>query len=635
MGWIKRLPVSTVLTGGFLVVAAMGAAIGGLGIYTITQLTKASEELAQKQMRAITQMGGAANSLAHASRAQTALLIATTLTERKTLSGQIAESMQHLKEGVDNVRPLFTSDEGKKMVREVDAIYPVWSKRMNDFVALMDKQGLDPTQFDSRVTAENVGLLDDTAAFEKTLDKMVKRVEEVSAASTVKAREEAQRSRLVMVVLACAGALLGIVLGLVIARRLSRQLGGEPSYAADIARRIAAGDLAVHVQTRPGDRDSMLFAMAQMQQQLTGTISNIKRSADSIASATKQIAAGNADLSQRTEEQASSLEETASSMEELTSIVKQNADNARQASQLAGNASDIAVKGGEVVGRVVDTMAGINESSKKIADIIGVIEGIAFQTNILALNAAVEAARAGEQGRGFAVVAGEVRSLAQRSATAAKEIKELIGDSVGRVRNGSALVAEAGEVIEEVVVAVKRVTDIMGEISAASDEQSSGIEQVNQAVNQMDEVTQQNAALVEEAAAAALSLEEQAQLLRDAVAAFRTDASAEAAAPAAEAARAPASPAARSQTRPAKHEVLPAVARAQASRKAAAAPVAPTQTPDDAPSAPIATGHAEKAANEAHAPAHPVAVAAVSAAAAAPALKLAAGSADDDDWSTF
>ncbi|CAJ0735119.1 methyl-accepting chemotaxis protein [Ralstonia mannitolilytica] len=635
MGWIKRLPVSTVLTGGFLVVAAMGAAIGGLGIYTITQLTKASEELAQKQMRAITQMGGAANSLAHASRAQTALLIATTLTERKTLSGQIAESMQHLKEGVDNVRPLFTSDEGKKMVREVDAIYPVWSKRMNDFVALMDKQGLDPTQFDSRVTAENVGLLDDTAAFEKTLDKMVKRVEEVSAASTVKAREEAQRSRLVMVVLACAGALLGIVLGLVIARRLSRQLGGEPSYAADVARRIAAGDLAVHVQTRPGDRDSMLFAMAQMQQQLTGTISNIKRSADSIASATKQIAAGNADLSQRTEEQASSLEETASSMEELTSIVKQNADNARQASQLAGNASDIAVKGGEVVGRVVDTMAGINESSKKIADIIGVIEGIAFQTNILALNAAVEAARAGEQGRGFAVVAGEVRSLAQRSATAAKEIKELIGDSVGRVRNGSALVAEAGEVIEEVVVAVKRVTDIMGEISAASDEQSSGIEQVNQAVNQMDEVTQQNAALVEEAAAAALSLEEQAQLLRDAVAAFRTDASAEAAAPAAEAARAPARPAARSQTRPAKHEVLPAVARAQASRKAAAAPVAPTQTPDDAPSAPIATGHVEKAANEAHAPAHPVAVAAVSAAAAAPALKLAAGSADDDDWSTF
>ncbi|WP_343620201.1 methyl-accepting chemotaxis protein [Ralstonia sp.] len=636
MGWIKRLPVSTVLTGGFLIVAAMGAAIGGLGIYTITQLTKASEELAQKQMRAITQMGSAANSLAHASRAQTALLIATTLTERKTLSTQIADSMQHLKDGVENVRPLFTSDEGKKMIREVDAIYPVWSKRMTDFVALMDKQGLDPTQFDSRVTAENVGLLDDTAAFEKTLDKMVKRVEEVSVASTVKARDDAQRSRLVMVVMACAGALLGIVLGLVIARRLSRQLGGEPSYAAEIARRIAAGDLAVHVQTRPGDHDSMLFAMAQMQQQLTGTITNIKSSADSIASATKQIAAGNADLSQRTEEQASSLEETASSMEELTSIVKQNADNARQASQLAGSASDIAVKGGEVVGRVVETMAGINASSKKIADIIGVIEGIAFQTNILALNAAVEAARAGEQGRGFAVVAGEVRSLAQRSATAAKEIKELIGDSVGRVRNGSALVAEAGTVIEEVVVAVRRVTDIMGEISAASDEQSSGIEQVNQAVNQMDEVTQQNAALVEQAAAAALSLEEQAQLLRNAVATFRTDASVElaVAAPSAlSAVSAISAPAVRSEIRPEKTEVVPSVARAMASRKSAK----PAAAPEAAPEAPAA--QEEKAPQEAHVPVAPVAAAVVSAAiseaAIAPTLKLAAGSADEDDWSTF
>ena len=324
-----------------------------------------------------------------------------------------------------------------------------------------------------------------------------------------------------LIVILLVGGVVSVAMSLII-RNVQRGLGGEPSYAAEVARRIAAGDLAVRVQTHADDRDSMLVAMAQMQQQLTGTIGHIKTSADSIASATKQIAAGNADLSQRTEEQASSLEETASSMEELTSIVKQNADNARQARQLAGSASDIAAKGGEVVGRVVETMAGINDSSKKIADIIGVIEGIAFQTNILALNAAVEAARAGEQGRGFAVVAGEVRGLAQRSAAAAKEIKELISDSVGRVENGTTLVAEAGSVIDEVVVAVKRVTDFMGEISAASDEQSSGIEQVNQAVNQMDEVTQQNAALVEQAAAAALSLEEQAQVLRDAVASFRT-----------------------------------------------------------------------------------------------------------------
>ncbi|KMW46717.1 methyl-accepting chemotaxis protein [Ralstonia insidiosa] len=638
MGWIKRLPVSTVLTGGFLIVAAMGVAIGGLGIYTITQLTRASEELAQKQMRAITQMGSAANSLAHASRAQTALLIATTLNERKALSGEINTSMQRLKDGVENVRPQFVSDEGKKMIREVDAIYPVWSKRMTDFVALMDRQGLDPTQFDSRVTAENVGLLDDTAAFEKTLDKMVKRVEDVSAASTARAREDAQRSRLLMIVMAAVGAVLGIVLGIVIARRLSRQLGGEPSYAADVARRIAAGDLAVQVQTRPGDRDSMLFAMSQMQQQLTGTISNIKSSADSIASATKQIAAGNADLSQRTEEQASSLEETASSMEELTSIVKQNADNARQASALAGSASDIAVKGGEVVGRVIETMSGINASSKKIADIIGVIEGIAFQTNILALNAAVEAARAGEQGRGFAVVAGEVRSLAQRSATAAKEIKELIGDSVGRVRNGSALVTEAGGVIEEVVVAVKRVTDIMGEISAASDEQSSGIEQVNQAVNQMDEVTQQNAALVEQAAAAALSLEEQAHLLRNAVSAFRTDESAELAAPVMPHLPAePAKPAVRSEVHPeGKTRVVRSVARAIASRKAGqSAKPAPAVAEAPAETPVVAPDQGGKAHQEAHSSVAPVVAAAVSAAVAAPALKLSAASADDDEWSTF
>jgi methyl-accepting chemotaxis protein len=256
---------------------------------------------------------------------------------------------------------------------------------------------------------------------------------------------------------------------------------------------------------------------------LRDVVGKIQEATDAINTAAKEIASGNQDLSGRTEEQASSLEETASSMEQLTSTVKQNADNARQANELAGNAQQVAIKGGEVVGQVVDTMSAIHQSSSKIADIIGVIDGIAFQTNILALNAAVEAARAGEQGRGFAVVATEVRNLAQRSAAAAKEIKGLISDSVEKVETGNKLVDQAGRTMEEVVTSIKRVARIMGDISDASREQSSGIEQVSLAVSQMDEVTQQNAALVEEAAAAAESLEEQAHNLAQAVSVFRVD----------------------------------------------------------------------------------------------------------------
>jgi methyl-accepting chemotaxis protein len=258
-------------------------------------------------------------------------------------------------------------------------------------------------------------------------------------------------------------------------------------------------------------------------EQLSQIIGQIREASESIGTASSEIAAGNADLSQRTEEQASSLEETASSMEELTATVRQNAENAKQANQLAAGASAVAIKGGSVVGAVVGTMSSINESSKKIVDIISVIDGIAFQTNILALNAAVEAARAGEQGRGFAVVASEVRNLAQRSAAAAKEIKTLIGDSVDKVEEGTKLVDAAGKTMEEIVQAVKRVTDIMAEISAASQEQSAGIEQVNQAITQMDQVTQQNAALVEEAAAAAESMKDQAGSLKQAVSVFVTN----------------------------------------------------------------------------------------------------------------
>ncbi|MER0169591.1 MAG: HAMP domain-containing protein [Nitrosomonas sp.] len=324
---------------------------------------------------------------------------------------------------------------------------------------------------------------------------------------------------MIMIVTISSSVLLACVLGYILLRGIVKPL----NEAITIANAVAAGDLSTRIETRStvNGFGRLINALKAMNDNLIDLVGKVRLDANLIQTSAGEIASGNSDLSQRTEEQASSLEETASSMEELTSTVKQNADNARQANQLAVGASEVAVRGGAVVGQVVQTMSSISESSKKIVDIISVIDGIAFQTNILALNAAVEAARAGEQGRGFAVVATEVRTLAQRSATAAKEIKELINDSVAKVEDGTRLVDEAGETMDEVVTAVKRVTDIMNEISAASQEQHSGIEQVNQAVTQMDEVTQQNAALVEQAASAAETMHDQAQALAQAVSVFK------------------------------------------------------------------------------------------------------------------
>ncbi|WP_338844647.1 methyl-accepting chemotaxis protein [Massilia sp. W12] len=322
-------------------------------------------------------------------------------------------------------------------------------------------------------------------------------------------------SSLVVAVLALVGGAFWFML-----RRLQTQLGGDPAYAVSIVKRIASGDLACEISTAAHDNKSLLFEMQGMRDNLANIVSEVRRGADNIANAANDVARGNMDLSSRTESQAGSLEETASSMEELTATVRQNADSARQARDLAGSASDVAQRGGKVVGEVVNTMDSINASSKKIVDIISVIDGIAFQTNILALNAAVEAARAGEQGRGFAVVAAEVRSLAQRSAGAAKEIKQLINDSVEKVGAGARLVDQAGATMSEIVQSIQRVTDIISEISAASQEQSTGIEQINQAIVQMDHNTQQNSALVEEAAAATHSMQEETRQLVDLVATF-------------------------------------------------------------------------------------------------------------------
>ncbi|MDB5773658.1 MAG: tar8 [Burkholderia sp.] len=319
-------------------------------------------------------------------------------------------------------------------------------------------------------------------------------------------------------------AAIALLLGALIAWLITRSIVRPLHDAMTVAQTVAKGDLTQRIQVQSTDETGLLMrALKDMNESLMKIVGEVRTGTETIATASAQIASGNLDLSSRTEEQASSLEETASSMEELTSTVKQNADNARQANGLAVAASQVAVKGGEVVSKVVDTMGAINDSSKKIADIIGVIDGIAFQTNILALNAAVEAARAGEQGRGFAVVAAEVRNLAQRSAAAAKEIKSLIDDSVENVDAGARLVGEAGTTMEEIVDSVKRVTDIMGEIMAATQEQTAGIEQINQAITQMDQVTQQNASLVEEAAAASEAMQEQAGSLAQTVSVFRLD----------------------------------------------------------------------------------------------------------------
>ncbi|CAN7562724.1 methyl-accepting chemotaxis protein [Variovorax paradoxus] len=524
MKWFQQLRVAVRLVLSFLVVAAVGAAVSGIGIIQMGRINASTEDLYSHDLRAIKAVQAANIQLLDASRAQMGLLSAGTKGERNTGFTELKNAVKALESNVAEVKPLLEeTPEGRELSEQYQRLMPPLRKHLADFADLIAKQSLDSSQFEGSVPQESEQLLKESRALEKVLQRMVAYSDQQAKDGMEDAARTFKTSRLLMLLMALAGIAISVGLGVVVARLLARQLGGEPGYAADVVGRIANGDLSESVQARSARAGSLLFSIKRMQDQLTEVVVRIKSSSDAIATASGEIAAGNQDLSSRTEEQASSLEQTAASMEELTSTVKQNADNARQANQLALSASEVAVKGGNVVGQVVDTMASINASSKKIVDIIGVIDGIAFQTNILALNAAVEAARAGEQGRGFAVVASEVRNLAQRSGAAAKEIKGLIDDSVGKVDMGSALVGEAGKTMAEIVGSVKRVTDIIGEITAASQEQSTGIEQVNQAIAQMDQVTQQNAALVEEAAAAAQSMQEQAASLVGAVSVFRLE----------------------------------------------------------------------------------------------------------------
>jgi len=522
----ENIKISTRMSLGFGIVLVLMLALAGSGFVGLRQMGAAVTDISADRLpKIMTAADWQISVLESASHMSSALILDGQDNMGKQLA-KLEDEKKLRKDYAEQLEKTLNTDAGRaafKTIVDARAAYVPSEDKFMKLAAAGDLAGAKKT------------LIDETRPLQRTYITALKTFVATQKGLAAKADTESDdtyaHARTLMIGLIAAALAISVLTAVWLARSLSRQLGGEPRAAADLVRAVAKGDLAVHIAVRPGDQTSVMAALKDMQTSLAKVVANVRENSESVATASEQIAQGNMDLSQRTEEQASALEQTAASMEQLGSTVRQNADNARQANQLAMGASTVAIKGGEVVSQVVTTMKGINESSKKIADIISVIDGIAFQTNILALNAAVEAARAGEQGRGFAVVASEVRSLAHRSAEAAKEIKSLISASVERVEQGTALVDQAGVTMTEVVGSIKRVTDIMGEISAASIEQSAGVAEVGQAVTQMDQATQQNAALVEESAAAAESLKVQAQQLVQAVAVFKLTSGSAAAAP--------------------------------------------------------------------------------------------------------
>ena len=517
----SNMKVSTRLAFGFGLMLAALVLVTSVGLIKMAQINARLDEIVDVNNAETTLLYNMRGTVFDRMIALRNLALLTDTAESATELQRIKDQNQKYVEDEQRLNQMFTSlpqttSEEKALLIEIRA----QNLRAQPIMAKAAELGIA----NNSVEATAVLIKELRPVQKKWLGDLAALIEQGKKQSADGAKEAATAyasARTLMLGIGILAFLVGIAASVIITRVLTRQLGGEPGYAVSIAGRIADGDLGAAITLRPNDRSSLLFAMKSMRDNLAGIVGQVRSGTDMIATASREIASGNLDLSNRTEQQASSLEETASSMEELTSTVKQNADNARQANTMALTASDVAKKGGVVVAEVVVTMDSINASSRKIVDIIAVIDGIAFQTNILALNAAVEAARAGEQGRGFAVVAAEVRSLAQRSAAAAKEIKNLIGDSVEKVDVGARLVDQAGATMQEIVASVRRVTDIIGAITVASQEQTDGIEQINQAITQMDQVTQQNAALVEQAAAAAESLQGQAANLSQVVSIFR------------------------------------------------------------------------------------------------------------------
>ena len=504
------------LASGFAVVIALGIVVAASGASALRGLGEDIDLLVLDRMVKIEQVTELKEGANVAARAVRNIVLLSDAQQKQAERQRIDDVRTGNKQRMEGLAESIRSDEGRALLKSIDATRAAYAAVLNSVVELaMDSHGSEATSM----------LLKDLrpaqTAYFKSLDDLVRFQRAQMRETADAARADVHRASWTLAGLAAAAAVLGALVAWALTRSVTQQLGGEPADVVRITAAIAEGDLGVDVRVRSGDTGSILSAIEVMRTRLAALVAQVRQSSESIATGSAQIATGNADLSQRTEEQASNLQQTAASMEELTGTVRANAETAGEANRLATHASQSAAEGGRIVGQVVATMQDIAQSSKQIAEIIGVIDGIAFQTNILALNAAVEAARAGEQGRGFAVVAGEVRALAQRSATAAKEIKSLIGESVGKVELGAQRVDLAGKSMDAIVAQVQRVSQLIGEISNATTEQSGGIDQVSDAVGQLDQVTQQNAALVEESAAAAESLRVQAQRLADVVGIFR------------------------------------------------------------------------------------------------------------------
>jgi methyl-accepting chemotaxis protein len=518
--WIlfKNMKIGVRLAIGFGVMLCLLCSVGLLGIYQTSRVDQGTEELANNWLPSVEALGAVQNSANAVRRATMNFIMEDAPSARQADRKDRADALDALNRNMKSYEGLVSSVDERRLYERIDQQLTTYIAADNKAIALADQDLPDALTKARKAAAGPADDLFKAAASTIRADVVLnKKGSEAEALAANASYQTAVMWTSILIAVA-------IAVGIAIAWFVTQSITAPMRWSVEIAETVASGDLTSVINVTHNDETGQLLkALRHMNERLAAMVTGVRNSSLSISSGAIQIAAGNTDLSQRTEEQAASLEETAASMEELTATVKLNVENAEQGNALAKSASATAMRGGEVVRQVVDTMRQISNSSDQVAHIISVIEGIAFQTNILALNAAVEAARAGEQGRGFAVVAGEVRSLAQRSATAAKEIKDLIGESVTCVSSGVSLVEDAGRTMDEIVRSVRQVTDLMGEITAASTEQYTGIEQVNQAVMQMDEVTQQNAALVEEASAAAQSMAHQSLELEKMVGAFKVN----------------------------------------------------------------------------------------------------------------